>query len=64
MVANKNVSGERTIVGVSKTRLEKLCSSKVHTLPHYECRDFEQRVDLDVVFALINAKYSRRHFED
>jgi len=38
-------------------------SSKVHTLSHYEYRDFEQRIGLDVVFASINLKYSHRHLK-
>jgi hypothetical protein len=61
--ANKNVAGERTTCRSIKVKTGEMYSSKVHTLSYYECRDFEQSIGLDVVFALINVKYSRRHLK-
>jgi hypothetical protein len=63
MVANKNVSGERTTCRSIKDETGEMYSSEVHTLSHYKYRDVEQRIGLDVVFALINVKYSRRRLK-
>jgi hypothetical protein len=62
-VANKDVSGERTACRSDKNKTGERYSSKVLTLSYYECRDFEQRIGLEVVFALINVKNSRRHLK-